>query len=105
MKVSLDSDSRLSAFITTSFQSTFTFRDGVLVQQQKKIKPGDRDSTFKRYVNTQGQLVIVSSTTFRSSSISNPIALGVHLRGRHRRAHLREVRVSLPKHNSAAQAR
>ena len=38
----------------------FTLRDGKLVQEQKKIKESDKDSTFTRYVNYSGQLVIVS---------------------------------------------
>lgn len=33
------------------FQSTFTLEDGKLIQTQKKIKDGDHDSHFVRYVD------------------------------------------------------
>lgn len=40
------------------FQSIFTFEDGKLVQEQKKIDPKDKDSRFERYVQ-DGKLYVV----------------------------------------------
>ncbi|KAK0411445.1 hypothetical protein QR680_005655 [Steinernema hermaphroditum] len=40
-------------------KTTFTFEDGKLVQSQKKIKDGDKDSRIERYVDADGNLVIV----------------------------------------------
>jgi hypothetical protein len=67
-------------FTATNLQSTFTFNDGKLVEEQKKVKPEDKDSHFEvckyilinyryslnsilifvlqRYIDSNGQLVI-----------------------------------------------
>ena len=40
-----------------TLKSTFTFENGKLVQQQKKINPKDKDSVIERYIEN-GKLVI-----------------------------------------------
>uniref|UniRef100_A0A915LBT2 Fatty acid-binding protein n=1 Tax=Meloidogyne javanica TaxID=6303 RepID=A0A915LBT2_MELJA len=37
---------------------TFTFVDGKLIEEQKKIKDDDKESHFERYIDADGKLVI-----------------------------------------------
>ncbi|VDK21204.1 unnamed protein product [Anisakis simplex] len=40
--------------------SVFTMEGDKLIQEQKKIKPDDKDSHFERFIDDNGHLVIVS---------------------------------------------
>uniref|UniRef100_A0A9J2Q872 Lipocalin/cytosolic fatty-acid binding domain-containing protein n=1 Tax=Ascaris lumbricoides TaxID=6252 RepID=A0A9J2Q872_ASCLU len=40
--------------------SKFTIEGDKLIQEQKAIKPGDKDSRFERYIDENGHLIIVS---------------------------------------------
>ena len=39
-------------------KSTFTLQDGKLIEEQKKINPGDKESRFERYIDSEGNLMI-----------------------------------------------
>ena len=43
-----------------SFKSTFEFEDGKLIQVQKAISDGDKDSRIERHIDGDDQLIIVS---------------------------------------------
>jgi len=38
-------------------KSVCSFRDGALIQEQTKIKADDHNSTFKRFINSEGKLI------------------------------------------------
>ncbi|MFH4976406.1 hypothetical protein AB6A40_003115 [Gnathostoma spinigerum] len=40
-------------------KSTMTFEDGKLIQIEKAISPGDKDSRIERYIDETGKLIIV----------------------------------------------
>ena len=43
-----------------SFKSTFEFEDGKLIQVQKAISDGDKDSRIERHIDGDDKLIIVS---------------------------------------------
>lgn len=51
--------SKFQFFFVIVLQSIFTLEGDKLIQVEKAIKPEDKDSRFERYVDENGQLIIV----------------------------------------------